>query len=347
MPAGRRILPQSMSTDPRYSRISLKAKVLYPLLWVNADDQGRLSGDPDKIKLAVCPSVSEIASGDIPDLIDEMDREGLIKYYKTKNSPAIQIRDWWLVERPQWAWPSDYDPPPGWTDHLRYKRGRDVQVKVNWPPDSGECSPENGGAGPTGQAPPDSPENSPERRGAEQALAQGEATRDSPEFSPENSGSLAHPKRKLKTNANSKQTEKETTSLSPQPEAAANRTKTRLKPHQQEAGAFLDLIEKHEGIPLLSRDKLINLSRKLFRIPGTTPERLRECYCWLKENDSFLASRAPPQVIGAMLDRYPAWAAGKLKPERGRDGNSRDSARKATPRRAKVRSAEEFESGEW
>ena len=143
MPAGRRILPQSMSTDPRYSRVSLKAKVLYPLLWVNADDQGRLSGDPGKLKLAVCPSVPEITSAEIPALIEEMHREHLIIAYPSRNGLAIQIVDWWLIQRPQWAWPSDYEAPMGWTDHLRYKRGRKEEVKVNWPPDSGDNSPEN------------------------------------------------------------------------------------------------------------------------------------------------------------------------------------------------------------
>jgi len=171
MPAGRRILPQSLSTDPRYARLSLKAKVLYPLLWVNADDQGRLSADPEKVKLAVCASVPEISSEDIPDLIQEMHQSrspgqphGLVVYYHTnQKNPVIQIADWWQVERPQWAWPSEYAPPPGWIDHLRYKRGREEVVKVNWPPDSGEHSPEKG---PSEAKMPHSPENSPEGSGS-------------------------------------------------------------------------------------------------------------------------------------------------------------------------------------
>ena len=142
MPAGRRILPQSLSTDPRFARLSLKAKVLYPLLWVNADDQGRLSANPDKTKLAVCASVPEITSSEIPDLIQEMDQEHerLIIYYTTSKTPAIQIVDWWEVQRPQWAWPSDYEAPLGWTDHLRYKRGPKQVLTQNWPPGSGEGS---------------------------------------------------------------------------------------------------------------------------------------------------------------------------------------------------------------
>ncbi|GAJ15043.1 unnamed protein product, partial [marine sediment metagenome] len=42
------------------------------------------------------------------------------------------ILDWWDVHRPQWAWPSQYPPPEGWKDHLRYKRGAKEVVKDNW-----------------------------------------------------------------------------------------------------------------------------------------------------------------------------------------------------------------------
>lgn len=147
MPAGRRILPQSISTDPRFSRVSLKAKVLYPLLWVNGDDQGRLSGDPDKIKLAVCASVPEITSAEIPELIENLHNENLIISYNTSRRAAIQIVDWWEAQRPQWAWPSEYSPPQGWKDHLRYKKGKEEVITINWPP-SGEQSGESPGESP-------------------------------------------------------------------------------------------------------------------------------------------------------------------------------------------------------
>jgi hypothetical protein len=89
---------------------------------------------------------------------------------------------------------------------------------------------------------------------------------------------------------------------------------TRLKTHQQEAGVFLDMVEKEEGVKLLSRARLVNLVRtKLFQIAETTPERLMEFYRWLKLNDPFFRNKAPPQIIGGMVDRYPSWAQGKLK----------------------------------
>jgi len=127
-----RVFPQSYSTDRRYGRLSLKACALFPLMWANADDQGRLCGDPEEIKYAACPNIDHITKADIPELLEELAKNDLIKVYNTSKTEAIQILDWWDVHRPQWAWPSQYPPPEGWQDHLRYKRGAKEVVKDNW-----------------------------------------------------------------------------------------------------------------------------------------------------------------------------------------------------------------------
>ena len=127
-----RIVPQSLSTDPRMGELSLKAALLFPLMWVNCDDQGRLSGNPKEIKYATCPNIDHITKADIPELLKELDSEGLIKMYATSKVKAIQMLDWWSVQRLQWAWPSDYPPPEGWQDRLRYKKGRKEVITSNW-----------------------------------------------------------------------------------------------------------------------------------------------------------------------------------------------------------------------
>ena len=127
-----RVFPQSYSTDRRYGRLSLKAGFLFPMMWANADDQGRLPGDPEEIKYACCPNIDHITKGDIPELLEELNKNQMIKLYNTSKTMAIQLLDWWEVHRPQWAWPSQYPPPEGWQDHKRYKRGAKEVVKDNW-----------------------------------------------------------------------------------------------------------------------------------------------------------------------------------------------------------------------
>jgi hypothetical protein len=103
-------------------------------MWVNADDHGRLCGDPEEIKYTCCPNIDHITKSDVPGLLRELVDNDLILCYKTSKSAAIQILDWWDPHRsPQWAWPSDYQPPEGWQDHLRYKKDAKTVLTLNWP----------------------------------------------------------------------------------------------------------------------------------------------------------------------------------------------------------------------
>ncbi len=136
-----RMLPQSLSTDPRYGRLSLKAQVLYPLMWVNCDDQGRITGDPAEIKYATCPNVDHISKSDVPELLKELDTEKFIQLYNTSRTEAVQMLDWWEEQRLQWAWPSRYPPPTGWQDRLRYKPNPKEIITENWLPPSQLASP--------------------------------------------------------------------------------------------------------------------------------------------------------------------------------------------------------------
>ncbi len=127
-----RVFPQSYSTDRRYGRLSLKAVAFFPLMWVNADDQGRLCGDPEEIKYAVCPNIDHITKADVPGLLQELHDNKLIFCYDTPKSAAIQLLDWWDIQRPQWASPSEYSPPKGWNDRLRYHSSPTEIITENW-----------------------------------------------------------------------------------------------------------------------------------------------------------------------------------------------------------------------
>jgi len=129
-----RVFPQRYSTDRRIGRLSLKAVALYPLMWVNTDDQGRLCGDPEEIKYAVCPNIDHITKTDIPSLLQELVDNDLILHYATSKTSAVQMLDWWEECKLQWAWPSEYPPPEGWQDHLRYKKSATEMATENWPP---------------------------------------------------------------------------------------------------------------------------------------------------------------------------------------------------------------------
>jgi hypothetical protein len=129
-----RIVPQTRSTDPRLGRVSLKAATLYDRMWINADDQGRLSGDPDEIKYSTCPNLPAIALNEIPELLSELERQRLILCYNSTTTAAIQMLDWWREQTIQWAYPSEFSPPENWNDHLRYHPTPKEIITENWPP---------------------------------------------------------------------------------------------------------------------------------------------------------------------------------------------------------------------
>lgn len=134
MPAGARLIHKSLSHSRSYGRLSLKGKVLWPLLFANGDDQGRLSAETDEIKWLVCPNVEEITKEEIPALLEEMRKEAMIVIFSAASISVLQMLHWWQRQHPQWASPSKYPAPNGWKDHHRYKSGGKV-VTLNWPPE--------------------------------------------------------------------------------------------------------------------------------------------------------------------------------------------------------------------
>ncbi len=128
-----RMLPSNLSRSQAFSGLPLAAKALYPLLIANADDQGRLSADPQMLKWNVCPNVEEITIGDIPHFLEAMEYQALVSVYRDAVQPVLQLRQWWEDQSAmQWAYPSDYLPPDGWNDRLRFRNQGRV-ITINWP----------------------------------------------------------------------------------------------------------------------------------------------------------------------------------------------------------------------
>jgi len=140
-------------------RVSLQAALLFHLMWINCDDQGRISGDPDEIKYAVCPNIDHISKADIPQLLKELGEQRFITLYATSKTAAIQMLDWWEEQRLQWAYPSQYPPAEGWIDHLRYHPNPKEIISENWPPTAlGSVLPNPlGSVLPSTSAPPNPP----------------------------------------------------------------------------------------------------------------------------------------------------------------------------------------------
>ena len=126
-----KVLLHQLGKSTSFGRLSLKAKVLWPMLLSTSDDQGRGTAEADAVKWYVCPNVIEIAMDDVPDLLKEMVDQGMIVLYDCDRGQAYQMVRWWEYQELQWARPSKYPPPDGWTDRIRYSNRGDYHAD-NW-----------------------------------------------------------------------------------------------------------------------------------------------------------------------------------------------------------------------
>lgn len=116
-----------------YGRLSLRAKVLWPMLLASTDDQGRGLAESDAIKWYVCPNVPEIVLDEVPVLLQEMADQGMILLYQSdRECQVYQVLHWWDYQELQWARPSRHDPPDGWIDRIRYSDRGDYHQNDGW-----------------------------------------------------------------------------------------------------------------------------------------------------------------------------------------------------------------------
>lgn len=128
-----KVLLHELGKSLSFGRLSLRAKVLWPMLLAAADDQGRGIAESDAIKWYVCPNVAEITSDDVPVLLAEMVQQSMIIVYPddAHDCQVFQCAHWWEYQELQWARPSRYSPPDSWMDRIRYSN-RGQYYAENW-----------------------------------------------------------------------------------------------------------------------------------------------------------------------------------------------------------------------
>jgi len=125
-------LVHDLSASYSFARLSMKARLLWVMLLPTADAQGRGPARPETIKWSVCPNIPEIAVDDLPALLGELVAEEMIVLYPTERGQAYQIVHWWRYQKLQWARPSAFPPPAGWTDRIRVQHGRHEYETCGW-----------------------------------------------------------------------------------------------------------------------------------------------------------------------------------------------------------------------
>lgn len=126
----RRMIDPAIWQSETIASLSRCQRLLFIGLFSNADDQGRLRGNPSLIRSTIFP-YDDIPLDEIRDDLAAIERVGSIIIYEAEGKELIQISGWWEYQTPQWAYPSKYPTPPSWCDRLRY-RENNLVVTRNW-----------------------------------------------------------------------------------------------------------------------------------------------------------------------------------------------------------------------
>ncbi len=128
--ANRRMIDTAFCQSEKVAKLSLAHRFLFTALIAHADDQGRMRAHPALIRSAVFP-YDDISLDDIEAGLFAIESMGGIIVYVSAGKALLQIRKWWDYQKPRWAWPSDYPPPPDWADRLHYRKGNSA-ITQNW-----------------------------------------------------------------------------------------------------------------------------------------------------------------------------------------------------------------------
>lgn len=128
--ASRRMIDPAFWQSESLMELDYRQRLLFIGLISNADDQGRLKGNPKLVKAMVFP-FDDIAADEVEADLNELETVECIAIYRVGSKTCIQVLNWWSYQHPQWAYPSELPPMEGWRDQLRYRSGGKV-ITDNW-----------------------------------------------------------------------------------------------------------------------------------------------------------------------------------------------------------------------
>ena len=132
----RRMIHDCLWKSEGLAELTIRQRLLWVGLITTSDDQGRGKAHPHLIRSMIFP-FDTISPTEIQDDLQAIADEEMIIVYTAKKKAYYQIVNWWEYQQPQWAYPSEYPAPDGWTDRLRYRKDGHVLTE-NWKPDEGK-----------------------------------------------------------------------------------------------------------------------------------------------------------------------------------------------------------------
>lgn len=153
--AGPRAIYPSSCISPSLAACDPMAQLLFDRMLTQADDQGRLVGDPRVVKTLCMPLIDAATPRSIEKWLGQLATHGMVTRYKAAGVDLVQFVNWWDHQAGmKKSFPSRYPAPVGWTDRIRGLGGDDEGDSGGTsPPDGGTSSPVGGKLPPSPRAP--------------------------------------------------------------------------------------------------------------------------------------------------------------------------------------------------
>jgi hypothetical protein len=98
--------------DAALGRVSRDARLLFVGLITQADDGGRMPGDPRLLKAQVFPYDDNLAPSEIDAWLDELEQQGLVRCYAASEDRFVALPGWETNQKISHPTPSKLPPPP-------------------------------------------------------------------------------------------------------------------------------------------------------------------------------------------------------------------------------------------
>jgi len=314
----RRWLDPSLFNDEKLAKATPIERLLFVAVVANQDDDGRLLGHPGYLRSIAFPyddfTIEQVKQ--MRNHLAEINSNFIV--YTSGNDEYIQLRRHARYQRPRYYHPSKYPAPAGWPFEDEGANSN-AEAAAKSPESKHEVAAsqpteqEHGNHTVTTQLPQSNHEATARYTEDRVRVGLGGVGSDLDLDLDKGKAKGIPAVSPAQTAAGKADSEKPNQTEKSHSEKLPETRATKIKPRQRETGVFLDLVEAHIGVRLVQRNKLQGIIRPLLvKVSEATPEKLLECFKWLKDNDFYYRSRDSPAVIMALPSKYPEWAAGKL-----------------------------------
>jgi len=137
----RRMLDSAIWKNEKFGVMPPMARLLAIGIINQADDQGRGKAHPVYLRSQIFP-YDDVTAGDVAGWLAMVAENETILIYQVDGKDYYQILNWWAYQSHQYAMPSQYPKPDGWSDRIRKTLKPGTIITCNWITSDGKRTPD-------------------------------------------------------------------------------------------------------------------------------------------------------------------------------------------------------------